>query len=118
MFSYLYHYKSLVTRVYDGDTITCDIDLGHNLWMRKQKIRLAGIDAPEIRGKSRPEGLQSREALSKLILDEFIVLETIRDNKGKYGRLLGKVWLPQKNGEWLDVNKFLVDNGLAEVYLF
>ena len=51
-----YIYKAEVVSVYDGDTITVDIDLGFNVVLRKQKIRLGGINTPEIRGEEREEG--------------------------------------------------------------
>ena len=44
----MYEYKAQVVSVYDGETLTVDIDLGFEVWLRKQKIRLAGIDTPEI----------------------------------------------------------------------
>ena len=50
----LYTYKARCVSVYDGDSITLDIDLGFNHWMLNQKIRLLGIDTPEIRGPERP----------------------------------------------------------------
>ena len=56
----MYTYLARVTKVYDGDTLTCDIDLGFNMWMRAQKIRLADIDAPELVGPCRPAGLAAR----------------------------------------------------------
>jgi micrococcal nuclease len=42
----LYEYKALCTRVIDGDSIVCDIDLGFSMVMHGQQIRLAGIDTP------------------------------------------------------------------------
>ncbi len=59
----LYVYKADVTEVYDADTITADIDLGFHTWRKDEKLRLYGIDAPEVRGKSRPQGLLSRDWL-------------------------------------------------------
>ena len=56
----MYTYLARVTKVYDGDTLTCDIDLGFNMWMRAQKIRLADIDAPELVGPARARGRQGR----------------------------------------------------------
>lgn len=46
----LYHYAAQVVSVYDGDTITVDIDLGLEVWLKGQKIRLLNIDTPEVRG--------------------------------------------------------------------
>ena len=80
----MFEYKAIVTGVYDADTITVDIDLGFNIWSRGEKIRLFGIDAPEVRGPERPEGLKSRDWLRERILDKEIVLKTHKSLNGKY----------------------------------
>jgi endonuclease YncB( thermonuclease family) len=59
----LYNYRAFVTGVYDGDSITVDIDLGFNNWMKNQKVRLYGINTPELRGEERPSGLIARDRL-------------------------------------------------------
>ena len=59
----LYYYRAVVVSVYDGDTCTVDIDLGLNTWVRGEKLRLYRINAPELRGPERPEGLKSRDFL-------------------------------------------------------
>ena len=59
----MYEYRAYVSRVYDGDTITVDIDLGFGIVFKSQKIRLVRINAPEIRGDERQTGLVSRDAL-------------------------------------------------------
>ena len=79
----LYKYKAHVVSVYDGDTCTIDIDLGLHTWIHGEKIRLHRIDAPEIRGADREQGLLSRDYLKSLILDQEIILQTIKDAKGK-----------------------------------
>ena len=71
----LYFYKAVVRSVYDGDTVTLDIDLGLGVWLKKQKIRLYGINTPEIRGEERESGLISKHRLSDMILDKEIVIE-------------------------------------------
>lgn len=43
----MYEYKCKVLRVVDGDTVDVDIDLGFGVWLQEERIRLAGIDAPE-----------------------------------------------------------------------
>ena len=88
-----YCYNATVSKVYDGDTITCDIDLGFGIVMNKQKIRLFGINTPEVRGESRPEGLKVRDYVRDLILHKNIKLYTLKDKSGKYGRLLGIVYI-------------------------
>ena len=56
----MYEYKAIVKKVYDGDTITVDIDLGFGITFNDKSIRLSGIDTPEIRGEERLEGLRQR----------------------------------------------------------
>ena len=102
-------YAAHVDKVYDGDTITCSIDLGFGIVMNKQKIRLFGINTPEVRGSEREQGLISRDRLRERILDKDILLKTIRDKKGKYGRYLGIVLLDGEN-----INDWLVEQGLAK----
>jgi len=102
-----YCYKAHVISVYDGDTVTSVVDLGFNVKM-KNKARLAGINAPEIRGKERQEGLKSRDYLRSLILDKEVVLKTRKDKKGKYGRYIATIYLDDQN-----INELLVENKYA-----
>ena len=44
-----YCYNISNIRVIDGDTIEADVDLGFDVTLKKQKIRLWGIDCPPIR---------------------------------------------------------------------
>ncbi len=113
MENYLYRYKAFVTKVYDGDTITVEIDLGLKTFVKEEKIRLHRINAPEVRGEEREAGIESRNFLSNMILDKHIVLETIKDKKGKYGRYLGEVFL-EIDDEYINMNDLLVQKGLAK----
>lgn len=108
----MYTYSALVTEVYDGDTITVDIDLGFGIKITDQKIRLFGINAPELKGKTKSEGIKSRDKLTELILNKQVKIETIKDKKEKYGRLLGKIWLDQTL-----VNDVMITEGLAVPYM-
>ena len=107
----MYEYRALVRKVYDGDTITVDIDLGFDMILRNQKIRLLGIDTPEVRGVEREQGLISRDALRTKIGSKWIVIKTQLDKKGKYGRWLGTIFINEEN-----VNDWLIREGLAKVY--
>lgn len=109
----LFHYNARVVSVYDGDTCRVDIDLGLGTWVHNESIRLYRINAPEVRGAERPDGLKSRDFLRELIDGKNIILQTVRDKKGKYGRYLGEIWL-QVEGEYKNVNDLLVENGLAQ----
>ena len=109
----LYYYKADVIKVYDGDTITVNISLGMGVWLYKQKIRLYGINAPEMRGPEKVEGKKSRDWLRERILGKEIILKTIKDKTGKYGRLLGEIWFENEN-----INDLLVENGMAKIAIY
>lgn len=110
----LYNYKAFVTAVYDGDTCTVDIDLGLKCWVKKEKIRLARINAPELRGSERDEGLVSRDYLRELILNKNILLQTIKDKKEKYGRYLGEIWI-ESGSKQINVNDLMMKKGFARL---
>ena len=110
----IYVYNAHVTKVYDGDTITVDIDLGFGIIFRKQILRLYGINTPEVRGAEREEGLKSRDWLRERILDKDIIIKTYRDKKGKYGRWLGQIWDKEDDLMAFSINDELVNEGLAE----
>lgn len=90
-----YSYNVIVYRVVDGDTVDVDIDLGFGIWMRGQRIRLNGIDAPESRTRNLNEkkwGYAAKEFVCEMIDDaESVVIETQLDKTGKYGRILGDI---------------------------
>ena len=112
----MYEYKiTEIVKIYDGDTITVIVDLGFGVY-KTEKIRLAGIDTPEIRGDERPAGLVSRDWLRERLYTAFetnqdLILRTIKDRKGKYGRYLGWIFVNEVN-----VNEELITEGLAIVY--
>tara|TARA_R110001583_G_scaffold191683_1_gene357318 strand:+ start:1073 stop:1399 length:327 start_codon:yes stop_codon:yes gene_type:complete len=107
----MHEYRAYVRKVYDGDTITVDIDLGFDIILHKQKIRLLRIDTPEVRGPEREAGLKSRDALRERICNKWIKLKTQQDKKGKYGRWLGEIWLDDEC-----VNDWLLKEGYAKAY--
>ena len=108
----MYEYRAYVRKVYDGDTVTVDIDLGFDVVLKDQKIRLTKINAPEVRGEQRPEGLKSRDALRDKIGNKWIRIKTQKDKKGKYGLWLGEIWL-----EDVCINDWLLSEGFAKPYI-
>lgn len=111
-----YLYKAEIVSIWDGDTVTLNLDHGRNIWARNVKCRLYGINTPELRGDEREEGLKSKDALIKKLTNEKgwyrnIIAETHKDKTGKYGRDLITIWLDGEN-----INQWLIDNGYAEVY--
>ena len=122
----LYHYTAHVTAVYDGDTVTVDVDLGLGLWRQGQTIRLWKVDTPELRGPEREEGLRVRDFVRDLILDRDILLRTILDKRGqdrtgKFGRLLGEILVENGleedgDGALINLNDLLLEQGMAIPY--
>jgi micrococcal nuclease len=44
----MYEYGVEIVRVVDGDTVDVNIDLGFGVWLRKERVRLYGIDTPDV----------------------------------------------------------------------
>ena len=111
----MYEYKCEVTRVVDGDTCDCILDLGFSI-MHKCRVRLYGIDTPESRTRDLDE--KARGKLASNFLQESIdsgkeimLRSELKDSKGKYGRVLGSIIV-----DGLDVNKAMVAQNLAVKY--
>jgi len=105
-----YWYECTSVHVVDGDTIDCEtVDLGFDIRLHKQRFRLYAINATETRGSERPEGLKTKEWLMDRIQGKDIILKSIKDGRGKYGRLLAIIY----DGE-VDLNAEMVKLGLAE----
>lgn len=103
-----YTYQAEVTGVYDGDTVTADIDLGFGVVLKGQKLRLARIDAPELRGNNKKNGLKSRDWLRGQVLNRMVTVRTKKDKKGRYGRYIVEIFISSKN-----INDELVSSGFA-----
>jgi len=110
----LYNYKAYIASVYDGDTCTADIDLGLGVYVKGEKLRLSRINAPEVRGEERPMGLLSRDFLREKIDGKQVIIQTIKDKKGKYGRYLAEILLDDGNDNIVNINDLLVESGFAK----
>ena len=116
----LYTYGVKVTSVYDGDTVTADIDLGFGVWLHGQKLRLVGIDTPEIRGGTPETKLAARKSRDfvrhYLLGDDEVRIES--QGKGKYGRWLARIYVKEQSDSaaWYCLNDRLIERGLAEPY--
>lgn len=109
----MYEYHAIITNIYDGDTLTADVDLGFKTWAKKVKLRLAGIDTPEIRAKDPQEktkAIEARNRARELCLGKEVIIKT--HGKGKYGRWIATVAISDN----LDLAETLIQEGLGEVY--
>tara|TARA_B100001057_G_C22862489_1_gene955115 strand:- start:1976 stop:2434 length:459 start_codon:yes stop_codon:yes gene_type:complete len=94
----MYEYRCKVVKVIDGDTVDVDIDLGFDIMLRDERVRIMGIDTPESRTRDKVEkkfGLASKARLKELIGGKSgPILKTQinkkgEDMRGKFGRILG-----------------------------
>ena len=92
----MHEYKVNILKLVDGDTVDVDIDLGFGIWLRKERVRIMGIDTPESRTSDKVEKVFGLAAKARLIslLGEDAILDTQvskkgEDMKGKFGRILG-----------------------------
>lgn len=114
----MYQYRAKILKVIDGDTVEIDIDLGFNVILSRQKIRLVGIDTPESRTSNLEEkarGLLSKKKLSeKLLVGASVIIETFKPdtNDDKYGRILAVFVLE----DGTNVNNWMVENNYAVAY--
>lgn len=96
--------QNLVSRVIDGDTFELD---------NKQKVRLIGIDAPEVSGGAECFGNQATERLKQLIEGREVRLEKDVSETDKYGRLLRFVYVGD-----VFVNKTVIEEGYANALTY
>jgi len=103
--------SGLVTAVYDGDTIKVRFKNE-----KERKVRLIGIDAPEI-GDSKEEA-KFRAQMARRFAFFYLYRKTVKlsydwEIEDKYDRLLAYVWT-EKQGLF---NKFILSEGFAAVFL-
>ena len=89
----MYEYGCEIVRVYDGDTVTIDLDLGFGIWVKGRGVRVAGIDTPELRTRDLREkryGYKARDRMLELLpVGSRQVVRTYSPKPDKYGRVLG-----------------------------
>ena len=110
-----------IVKVLDGDTIDVLIDLGFDLY-KKERVRIAGVDTPEKRTRNLEEkelGIDATNWLKKELEDvlagddELIVRTELHGGVGKYGRLLGWVYV---GDEQVSLNEQMITQGYAHAY--
>ena len=116
----MYEYRANLIKVVDGDTVDVDIDLGFGVWLKDERVRIAGIDTPESRTSDKVEklfGLAAKKRVQELLADK-VVLKTFaakdgEDMKGKFGRILGDFYVGNDKKLLTEV---MIDEGHAVPY--
>ena len=110
-----------INKVLDGDTIDVTIDLGFDLY-KKERVRIAGVDTPEKRTRNLEEkalGIDAtnwlKEKLDSTIAgdDELTIRTELVGGVGKYGRLLGWLYIGDGN---VSLNEKMIEEGYAHAY--
>jgi len=116
-----YIYRAKLDRVVDGDTVDALIDVGFDIWFKK-RIRFMGIDTWESRTRDLEEkklGKLAKERTRQLLEDVSSKSGYFRlksHGLGKYGRVLGELFIMDVEGKQWNVNETLIAEGHAYVY--
>ena len=115
----MYDYRVKIVRVIDGDTVDVDIDLGFGTWLKKERVRIMGIDTPESRTRDKVEkkfGLAAKYRLKELLSKTASLRTQIskkgEDMKGKFGRILGDFEVGERM-----VTEIMIEEGHAVPYM-
>lgn len=111
----MYTYKiKEITKVVDGDTLDAIIDLGFGI-TKKERIRIAAIDAPETRTRNLHEkklGFEAKAWLKKHVeYCDNVIIKT--EKEGKYGRILGWLYTDEFS---ISLNEVMIEKGYAWTY--
>tara|TARA_R110000851_G_scaffold94758_10_gene205800 strand:+ start:2529 stop:2918 length:390 start_codon:yes stop_codon:yes gene_type:complete len=116
-----YIYRGKVVRIVDGDTIEAMIDVGFDIWFKK-KIRFMGIDTWESRTRNLEEkakGLLAKKRTTELLMEVSAKSGYFRVKShglGKYGRILGELFIEDAEGTQYNINETLKTEGHAYEY--
>lgn len=120
----MYEYRCTILKVVDGDTVDVDIDLGFDIILRNQRVRIMGIDTPESRTRDTIEkqfGLAAKDKVLSLIpVGSQGILKTFKDRdggdkKGKFGRILGD-FIIEYQGDVKLLTDIMIDECFAVRY--
>jgi endonuclease YncB( thermonuclease family) len=98
--------KASVERVIDGDTIEVGVD------GRKHKVRLIGIDTPEVYGGEECFGEEASDFAKNVLSGKEVFLQKDVSEVDRFGRLLRFVYF-NKDGNLVDFNALMVGEGFA-----
>ena len=116
-----YIYRGKLERVVDGDTIDALIDVGFDIWIKK-RIRYSGIDTWESRTRDLAEkakGLEAKARNKALLMEVSSKSGYFRlksHGVGKYGRVLGEIFIEDDEGKQWNINETLITEGHAYIY--
>jgi micrococcal nuclease len=107
----MYEYRAKCVKVIDGDTYDFEVDLGFHT-MHQIRVRLKGIDTPELNSKNAEEHAHAERAteLATALLVGWVTIRTEKDKIGIYGRYTATVTL----SDGVDLAKLLTERGMTK----
>lgn len=117
--------QCLVIKVYDGDSIGCDFNEDGKITNDSEKIRLLGIEAPEMHyskklkkrhlpEQDQPFALKAKQYITEQVMKQSVFVETDVKQQDRYQRTLAYVYLDPHRDMML--NEMLVSRGLAKCF--
>lgn len=111
----LYTYRAEVLTVHDGDTVDALLDLGVDTKRHIKRVRLNGLDCPELHTVTpdgRQLGVEAREYLVALLARGPVLMRTHKGHEyEKFGGLLADVYVVLPDGSELHANQAMLDAG-------
>lgn len=107
-----YTFTALVTKVIDGDTIQCVVDLPFHIKI-EERFRLINVDCPEVRGSTKVAGSVAADFVKSKIENKIVSITSYKDDS--FGRWLADVYYTE-NDISIHLNGQLLDLGLATVW--
>jgi endonuclease YncB( thermonuclease family) len=105
----MYTYAASITKIIDGDTYVCDIDLGFGIFLQQKHVRVAHINCPELRTL---DGKNARAYVCDwLDKKPHVIVKILQHKSDKYGRILADVMF-----DYINVGSHLIAKGLAVPY--
>jgi endonuclease YncB( thermonuclease family) len=114
--------KAKVLSVYDGDT--CTVAAFHRGEITQFRVRIFGIDAPEMRGgtvEAKEEAKNAQQYLSNLILNQIVLINVLDKSDSRvqrldpFGRLLADIMV-RYNDRMINVAEEMIKTGHAQPY--
>ncbi|MDD3793066.1 MAG: thermonuclease family protein [Candidatus Bathyarchaeota archaeon] len=104
-----YSYIGYVTEIINGDSFLASIDIGLDIILTNRRIKLNGVEAPQLIGDDADAGIVAKDVLKELIFNKKVLLKIYKNVTDEYGRYIADVFFND-----VFVNEYMVTNGFAK----